>query len=148
MSPQRRAKRRGATPGSPVILDAGALIALVEGSPKLTAFLTVLRRADYRVVIPAVVLVEVLTGKHTDAAVNRVIAQAAEVPPSDEGRCRFAATLRAATLGASPIDALVIAEAAAVPAGLDPIVLTFDPDLAALASNVKRRIAVPDLHNV
>lgn len=148
MSRQRRAARRGATPGSPVILDAGALIALVDGSPKLIAFLTALRRADYRVVIPAVVLVEVLTGKPTDAAVNRVITQAAEVPASDEARCRFAATLRAATPGASAIDALVIAEAAAAPAGLDPIVLTFDPHLASLASTSKRRIAVPDLHNV
>jgi len=148
VSRQRRAKRRGATPGSPVILDAGALIALADGSPKLTALLTVLRRADYRVVIPAVVLVEVLTGKQTDAAVNRVVTQAAEVPASDEARCRFAATLRAATPGAGPIDALVIAEAAAAPAGLDPIVLTFDPDLGALASKSKRRIAVPDLHNL
>jgi hypothetical protein len=60
-----------------------------------------------------------------------------------------AATLRAATPGASPIDALVIAKAAAAPAGLDPIVLSFDPDiLAALASKSKRRIAVPDLHNL
>lgn len=145
MSRRPRAKRRGATPGSPVILDAGALIALVGGRPKLTAFLIELRRADYRVVIPAVVLVEVLTGKQTDGAINRVIAHAAEVPPSDEARCRLAATLRAATPEASPIDALVIAEAAAAPAGLDPIVLTFDPDLAALASRLKRRIAVPDL---
>lgn len=148
MSRQRRAKRRGATPGSPVLLDAGALIALVDGNPKLVALLTVLRRADYRVVIPAVVLVEVLTGKRTDGVVNRIIAQAAEVPASDEARCRFAATLRAAVPGASPIDALVIAEAAAAPAGLDPIVLTFDPDLAVLASKSKRRIAVPDLHDL
>jgi hypothetical protein len=132
-------------PGSPLILDAGALIGLGKGSAKLVALADELQRAGYRLIVPAVVLVEALTGRPTDALLNRIILQAADVPAADEMRCRRAARLRAVVSEASAVDALVVAEAEASPPGLQPIVLSFDPHLSRLAARADREIAVPDL---
>ena len=95
--------------------------------------------------IPAVVLVEALAGKRGDEPINQIIKRAAEVPASDEQRCRLAAGLRAGTPDASPVDALVVAEAVVASAGLVPVILTFDPHLRAVASVVDRLIVVPEL---
>ena len=144
MTPIKRRRQR-AVPGSPVILDSGALTELVDRRSAVNAILEELRRENYRVVIPAVVLVEALSGKRGDEPINQIIKRAAEVPASDEQRCRLAAGLRARTPDASPVDALVVAEAVVAPAQLVPVILTFDPHVRAVAATADRLIVVPEL---
>lgn len=128
-----------------MILDSGALTELVDRRSLVTAILEELRRENYRVVIPAVVLVEALSGKRVDAPINQLIRRAAEVPASDEPRCRLAAGLRTRTPAASPVDALVVAEALVATAELTPVILTYDPHVREIAAAADRLIVVPNL---
>jgi hypothetical protein len=95
------------------------------------------------VAVPAVVLVEIITGRAADATINRVIKAVDEEIGLSPERARAAGALRGrawelrrAARGRakddrppSPVDAIVMAEAAAAGAA---VILTSDPDEMAL----------------
>ncbi|HWR46618.1 MAG TPA: PIN domain-containing protein [Pseudonocardiaceae bacterium] len=114
-----------------LILDSGAVISWSRGDARTRAVLreAIARRIELRV--PVVVLAETLRGGARDAPVNRVlkaVGTAATAP--DTGR--EAGRLLGQTGGSNTADALVAAEALAIPGST---VLTSDPDdlLAFLA---------------
>lgn len=107
-----------------LILDSGAVISWSRGDARTRAILreALARRLELRV--PVVVLAETLRGGARDAPVNRVlkaVGTAATAP--DTGR--EAGRLLGRTGGGNTADALVAAEALAIPSST---VLTSDPD--------------------
>ncbi|MGH3782848.1 MAG: PIN domain-containing protein [Pseudonocardiaceae bacterium] len=112
-----------------LILDSGAVISWSRGDARTRAVLreAVARHVELRV--PVVVLAETLRGGARDAPVNRVlkaVGMAATAP--DAGR--EAGRLLGRTGGCNTADALVAAEALAIPGST---VLTSDPhDMRAL----------------
>ncbi len=106
-----------------LVLDSGALIALQKGSELVRDFLRRAANDEVSVVIPAVVLVEVLTGSGKVARVHRTLSDA-DVPPADLARAGRAGPLRARVGRGSAVDALVAIEALEE----GGVVLTSDPD--------------------
>jgi predicted nucleic acid-binding protein len=107
-----------------LILDSGAVISWSRGDARTRAILreALARRLELRV--PVVVLAETLRGGARDAPVNRVlkaVGTAATVP--DTGR--EAGRLLGRTGGGTTADALVAAEALAIPGST---IVTSDPD--------------------
>ena len=107
-----------------LILDSGAVIGWSRGDARIRALLreAVSRNVELRV--PVVVLAETLRGGPRDAPVNRVLKSTGTVP-TEASVGRAAGRLLGGTGGRDTADALVAAEALAVPGSL---VLTSDPD--------------------
>lgn len=112
-----------------LILDSGAVISWSRGDARTRAILreAIARRIELRV--PVVVLAETLRGGARDAPVKRVLKAVGTVATApDTGR--EAGRLLGRTGGGNVADALVAAEALAIPGST---VLTSDPaDLQAL----------------
>jgi predicted nucleic acid-binding protein len=123
-----------------LVLDSGG-ISLLAASTADTARLRL--RFGWPALVPAVVLVESLTGDHRrDHAVNRFLSSCVVVVV-DEHVAREAARLRTLTGRAGTItavDAVVAALAAQRP---DPVVVTGDPgDLGALAAHARVPVTI------
>lgn len=118
-----------------LLLDAGGVSAIAAGEPTARAVLARARREARLVAIPATVLVEVVSGRPTDAAIDRVIKAVDATIELTAVRARAAGVLRTRALrvaGAasgdrapSVVDATVMAEAVAAGVAL---ILTSDPD--------------------
>lgn len=120
---------------SVLVLDSGAVTALARRNPKSTADTHLVRTFDVLLaVVPAVVLVECLSGRpHTDTTVNRFLKRCQIVDGPQEKLARRAGSLRAQAGRGSAVDAVVVAMAE--PGGS---VLTSDTkDLCALASRAQ-----------
>lgn len=111
---------------SRIILDSGALTALADFNEAIRSYLLRELRAGADILIPAVVLVESVTGTNLDANLNR-LARPYSVRVIDEQIARAAGQLRHACRrrGAGTIDAIVVAIADAV---ANSFVVTTDPD--------------------
>lgn len=107
-----------------MILDAGAVIGWSRGDVRVRALLreAVSRNVELRV--PVVVLAETVRGGPRDAPVHRVL-RSTGTAPTEASVGRRAGQLLGDTGGRNTADALVAAEALAVPGS---IVLTSDPD--------------------
>jgi predicted nucleic acid-binding protein len=116
-------------PARTVVLDSEAVSALAARRPDMTARMVAAARGDHRVVVPAVVLTEVMTGGAGDAAVWHV---AGRLPVVDID-ARLAASggalrARAGVGRRKKRDLTVDAIVAAVAARTAPsVVLTADP---------------------
>lgn len=118
-----------------LVLDAGGLSRLAERSQRASALLMALRReAFWPPLVPAMVLVECLTGHSgRDANVNRILRTCSVEERTPETLVRRAAVLRFAARRGSAVDALVVASAEP-----DGVVLTSDlGDLRALADHAQ-----------
>jgi hypothetical protein len=119
-----------------VVLDSGA-VERVESSKLLRGILRRLVEGGADVVIPTVVLAEAVTGRGTDAIVNRVVAKFGTVV-TPEATARRAGALRhglpkARRAKTSAVDAIVAAHA--VLSAASSMLLTTDvDDLTALVS--------------
>jgi predicted nucleic acid-binding protein len=107
-----------------LILDAGAVIGWSRGDARTRAVLRQALARHLELRVPVVVLAETLRGGPRDAPVNRVLkavgtAPTAPVTGQDAGR------LLGRTGGSNTADALVAAEALAIPGST---ILTSDPD--------------------
>lgn len=122
-----------------IVLDAGGVSALARSRERLRQLRD---RTAWPPVVPAVVLVETLTGDHRrDFHQNRLLRLCA-VPAVDAELSRRAAALRSASARrhASAVDAIVVATADK-PGG--SVVLSSDPsDLRALASHTTHPVRV------
>ena len=108
------------------MLDSGAISALATNRGKAVVLVRELVERGWLLVLPAVVLIECLTGDpRRDANANRWIGAVGELRTPDEADARLAAHLRFRTRNPSVVDALVAAIALRSP-GLC-IVLTSDP---------------------
>jgi predicted nucleic acid-binding protein len=122
--PRRRLRRE--TTGI-VIIDSGAVSRVAGGAGTALVILRALVERGWRLVVPAVVLVECLTGdSRRDADVNRFLHAVGDVSPTSESHARAASALRYRSGNTSVIDGLV-AEAAKRAPGF-AIVMTTDPD--------------------
>lgn len=118
------ASRSGRTIPPRLILDSGAVINWSQGDARTRAVLREALARHVELRVPVVVLAETLRGGARDAPVNRVlkaVGTAATVP--DTGR--DAGRLLGRTDGTNTADALVAAEALAIPGST---ILTSDPD--------------------
>lgn len=96
----------------PLILDTGALLAIVRRSRAMWVVLDQAQREGRDVLVPAGTLVESMRGGPQDALVNRLLKRpGTQVTIHDEERARAAGTLMAESSTSDPIDALVVAEA-------------------------------------
>ena len=123
-----------------LVLDSGGIGALAGDRARLAELR---RRGLWPAQVPAVVLVEALTGDHRrDHPTNRLL-RACQVRDVDEHLARSAARLRTATGRAGTLSAVDAVVAAYADTCTEPIVLTSDPaDLTALAARAGRRITV------
>lgn len=98
---------------SGLVLDSGGVTRLARRNADALARIQAFRRAGlWPPVVPAIVLVECLTGKpRTDANVNRFLKTCEIVERLPEGLARRAAALRAQARTGSAVDALVVAVA-------------------------------------
>jgi hypothetical protein len=114
-----------------LVLDSGAVSRLARRTRQNAALIAVLRREGlWPPIVPSVVLVESVTGRATDANVNRLLKTCDVVTELSERDARRAALVRAKARRGSAVDAVVVVMAE--PGG---VVLTTDPvDLAALAA--------------
>ena len=135
MAPDQGASAQEFRHMSVLVLDSGAVTSLARRDRR--------RAANARhsgagtpqpTVVPAVVLVECLTGRQrTDAVVNRFLKRCKVVDAPDEKLARRAGSLRARAGQGSAVDAVVVAMAE--PGGA---VLTHDiEDLQALAAHAR-----------
>lgn len=117
-------------PSRTVVLDSGGLSGAVTHDPDLHALLTAAVRMGSRVVVPAVVLAETITGRQTDAAVwhtvNRLVVEDLSRDVAGEaGALRERAESVRAKKKDLTVDALV---AAAARRHAPSLVVTTDPD--------------------
>lgn len=123
-----------------VVLDSGALSMFATGDPRLLAFLEAAQRDGGVAHVPAVCLVESLTGSARDADLDRRLEGTRRIP-LDEVDARKAAAMRAAVDADDVADAVVITAAAR----LGAVVVTTDPDdLRALAHAGTTPVGVVD----
>jgi hypothetical protein len=116
-----------------VILDSGAISALADGNATARAVLIRARAEGRLVVIPAAVLVEVHTGRHDHARIDRVINAVDMHVETNPERAKEAGVLRARSGVLDVVDAIVVAEAVAA---LPAVIVTSDPeDIAALVDS-------------
>jgi predicted nucleic acid-binding protein len=117
-----------------VVLDSGAVIALVAGRPWARARFEEALERRLAMVVPAVVIAETTRGSARDAPVNRLVKRVEEVPPATEATARLAGRLLGSAGGNDTVDALVVAEAAL---GSNAVILTTDAkDLSVLATGL------------
>lgn len=115
-----------------LVLDSGAVSKLARRDRRTAALIMALRREGlWPPVVPSVVVVESVTGRHDrDANTNRLLKSCDITSDLGEQRARRAAHLRSKAGRGSAVDAIVVTHAE--PGGR---VLTGDPgDLDALAS--------------
>jgi predicted nucleic acid-binding protein len=99
----------GATRPRPVVLDAGALIALERGDKKMRALVDVAARASRALVVPAAVVAQVWRDGSRQVALARLLKmENVEVPPLDEGCCRAVGALCGRAGTRDVVDALVV----------------------------------------
>ena len=115
-----------------LILDSGAVIALVRGDHKVRAFLARAIKARALIEIPVVVVAETVRGGPRDAPVHRLLKTVGSVPEAREVHGRTAGRLLGAARSASTMDALVVAHA--IEAGGAHILTGDLDDLERLAS--------------
>ena len=114
----------GPAPTQPLVLDAGALIAIERGRRPVLALLAVAAEADLGVIVPAGVIAQVWRGGPRQARIARVIHAAdTTVEPLDLLEAEAAGALCGATGTADAIDASVVITARRHRA----LVLTSDP---------------------
>lgn len=114
-----------------LVLDSGAVTALGRRDRQIAARIVVLRqRGLWPPVLPAVVLIDSLTGNRVrDALVNRTVALSV-VHPLEESLARRAAQLRGRARAGSAVEACVVATAEL----LGALVITGNPvELARLS---------------
>lgn len=121
----------------PLILDAGALLALRRRSSRVWALLDDAQRRGDPVLVPAGALAQSARGGPLDADIDRVVGRdGTEVTVHDEARARAAGELLARAGTSDAIDALVVAEA--IRHGTATIVTSAPEDIAALARRYRR----------
>jgi predicted nucleic acid-binding protein len=116
-----------------LLLDSGAISAMATGDPVARAVVARARREGRRVAIPAAVLAEVVTGRASDAPIDRVIKAVDETIELSATRARQAGVLRDKAHHTrardrderppSVVDATLVAEAVAAGAA---VILTSD----------------------
>ena len=114
-----------------LVLDSGAVTALGRRDRQTAARITALRRRGlWPPILPAVVLIDSLTGNRVrDTLVNRTVALSV-VHPLDEPLARRAAQLRGRARAGSAVEACVVATAEL----FDAVVITGNPkELARLS---------------
>lgn len=116
-----------------LVLDSGGLTYLSKRTQEAAALIAGLRRAgNWPPVVPAVVLVESLTGRQRDDAnVNRLLKSCDLSEHVAESLARRAAAIRAGARRGSAVDALAVATAE--PNG--SVLTGDDGDLGALAAH-------------
>lgn len=115
-----------------LILDSGAVIGWSRGDARTRAVLRQALERHLELRVPVVVLAETLRGDPRDAPVNRVL-KAVGTAPTTPATGRDAGQLLGRTGGSNAADALVAAEALAIPGST---ILTSDPeDLRALLAH-------------
>lgn len=135
MAPDQGAPAEEFAPVSVLVLDSGAVTSLARRDPRRAASLRHSGDGGPQLtVVPAVVLVECLSGRQrTDADVNRFLKKCKVLVAPDEKLARRAGALRAHAGRGSAVDAVVVA--LAEPGGA---VLTHDlADLRALAAHAR-----------
>lgn len=133
---------RAERPAWALLLDSGGVSAIAAGDRVARAALERARRDGWTVAIAAPVLAEVHTGRRGHAHVDRVVNAVDTVLPTTARRAREAGVLRATSGVRDVVDAIVVAEAAAL---LPALVMTSDPgDIGRLvdASEAGVRIRV------
>lgn len=118
-----------------LILDSGAVICWSRGDARTRAVLRQALARHLELRVPVVVLAETLRGGPRDAPVNRVL-KAVGTAPTAPATGRDAGQLLGRTGGRNTADALVAAEALAIPGST---ILTGDPD--------DLRALLPDQHS-
>ena len=108
-----------------LVLDAGGVSAIADGNGVARAALERARREGWLVVIPAPVLTEVHTGRRDHARIDRVINAVDMLIETTPERAKQAGELRSMSGVRDVVDAIVVAEAVALPPAL---ILTSDPD--------------------
>jgi predicted nucleic acid-binding protein len=119
-----------------LIFDSGGVSALASPSLRTVAQLASFRAAGlFPAIVPAVVLVECLTGDpRRDVNTHRLLSACRILPDVSEALARRAARLRTQAGRGSAVDALVVAVAEIHAA----VVLTSDPrDIRALAEHAR-----------
>ncbi|HVC79967.1 MAG TPA: PIN domain-containing protein [Chloroflexota bacterium] len=107
-----------------LILDSGAVLALLRRDRRVRAFLEIARQEGVPVVIPPVVVTQIIRGGPGDAETNRLL-RVSFVPFVGERLARIAGRLLGEAGAADAADAQVVAEAVR----LSPAtILTSDPD--------------------
>ena len=116
----------------PLILDAGALLALRRRSSRVWALLDRAQRAKAPVLVPAGALAQSARGGPRDHDINDVLGRDGTVVSThDEDRARSAGWLLGRTGLSDAVDALVVAEALRHPRAT---IVTSDPeDILTLA---------------
>lgn len=110
----------------PLILDAGALIAVDRNDRSVIDLVELAWRTGQAVLVPAGVLAQVWRSGRRQAAVARVLkAKMTRVVPLDEGDAKASGVLCGETGTADVIDASVVVVAGANPTA---VVVTSDPD--------------------
>lgn len=113
-----------ARPGR-LILDSGGISAIADGSGVARAALERARREGWLVAIPAPVLTEVHTGRRDHARIDRTINAVDVLIETTPERAKQAGELRSRSGVPDVVDAIVVAEAAAMPPA---VILASDPD--------------------
>jgi len=117
--------------GVHLVLDSGAISAIVEGDVAARTFLREALATKTRIVVPAVVVAESTRGTARDAPANQLLKKT-QVEAVSEAHARGAGRLLHATRSDQTIDALIVATADILGGSA---VLTADPDdLIALAA--------------
>ena len=125
----------------PLILDTGALIAVIRRSRAVWVLLDEAQRSEREVLVPAATLAESVRGGPGDAMINRLVQRpGSQVTVHDERRARSAGHLLARASTADVVDALVVAEA--IHQGGATIATSDPDDIADLASGNRNVTAV------
>jgi len=123
-----------------LLLDSNALSRWADKDTKVLALLEAVRRAGGVVYVPTVCLVESLTGKPMDAALNQRL-KGAVIVGLDEATARLAARLRAEIGGEDAADPVVVATAHVMRA---TIISVDTDDIEPLAGLVVPAVPVVD----
>jgi hypothetical protein len=107
-----------------LILDTGAVLAIMRRDRRTRAFLEIARREGVPVVIPPIVVTQIIRGGAQDAEANRLF-HAAYISFVGERLARAAGRLLAASGLSDAADAQVVAEAER---RAPSTILTSDPD--------------------
>lgn len=92
-----------------VVLDAGAVIALVGGDKQVAALIKNAALSGISVVMPPVVVTQTLRGGGRDTRIHQLLHQGCSVPATDLRVARLAGELLGATGQADAADAQVVA---------------------------------------